>query len=46
MKPTIKKKKINDDLEILDSERNKILTEQSVAASRKSEIDNKIKLLV
>lgn len=41
----IKKKKINDDLEILDSERNKILTEQSLAASKKSEIDNKIKLL-
>ncbi|MEK6929181.1 MAG: AAA family ATPase, partial [Thermoproteota archaeon] len=41
----IKKNKINDDLEILDSERNKILTEQSVAASKKSEIDNKIKLL-
>ncbi len=41
----IKKKKINDDLEILDSERNKILTEQSVAASKKSEIDNKLKLL-
>lgn len=41
----IKKKKINDDLEILDSERSIILTEQSVAASRRSEIDNKIKLL-
>ena len=41
----IKKQKINDDLEILDSERNKILTEQSEAASKKSEIDNKIKLL-
>ncbi|MBM2819465.1 MAG: chromosome segregation protein, partial [Nitrosarchaeum sp.] len=41
----IKKDKIKDDLEILDSERNIILTEQSVAASRKSEIDNKIKLL-
>jgi chromosome segregation protein len=41
----IKKQKVNDDLEILDSERNKILTEQSVAASKKSEIDNKIKLL-
>lgn len=42
---TLKKKKINDDLEILDSERNTILTEQSIAASKKSEIDNKIKLL-
>ncbi len=41
----IKKKKINDDLDVLDFERNKILTEQSVAASKKSEIDNKIKLL-
>ncbi len=41
----LKKNKINDDLEIIDSERNKILTEQSIAASKKSEIDNKIKLL-
>ncbi len=41
----IKKDKINDDLEVVDSERNTILTEQSVAASKKSEIDNKIKLL-
>ena len=41
----IRKKKINDDLEILDFERNKILTEQSIAASKKSEIDNKIKFL-
>jgi len=41
----IKKRKINDDLNSLDLERNKILTEQSVAASKKSEIDKKIKLL-
>jgi chromosome segregation protein len=40
-----KKKKINTDLELLDSERNKILAEQSSAASKKSEIDNKIKSL-
>jgi len=41
----LKKNKINDDLELLDSERNKILTDQSIAASKKSEIDNKIKIL-
>jgi chromosome segregation protein len=41
----IKKNKINDDLKVIDSERNTILTEQSVAASKKSEIDTKIKLL-
>nr|WP_253805539.1 chromosome segregation SMC family protein [Nitrosopumilus sp. Nsub] len=37
--------KINGDLELIDSERNKILTEQSEAAAKKSEIDNKIKIL-
>jgi len=37
--------KINHDLELIDLERNKILTEQSEAAAKKSEIDNKIKIL-
>ena len=41
----IKKNTINDDLEVVDSERNRILTEQSEAAAKKSEIDNKIKSL-
>ena len=41
----IKKNTINDDLEVIDSERNRILTEQSEAAAKKSEIDNKIKSL-
>jgi len=40
-----KKSKINKDLEIVDSERNKILTTQSEIAAKKSEIDNKIKTL-
>ena len=39
------KDKINRDSELIDSERNKILTEQSEAAAKKSEIDNKIKIL-
>ena len=39
------KNKINHDLELIDLERNKILTEQSEAAAKKSEIDNKIKIL-
>ena len=41
----VKTNQINKDLEIIDSERHKILTEQSEAASKKSEIDNKIKIL-
>ena len=41
----LKKNKINKDLEIVDSERKKILTEQSDVAAKKSEIDNKIKIL-
>ena len=41
----VKKNTINDDLEVIDSERNKILTAQSEAAAKKSEIDNKIKSL-
>ncbi len=41
----LKKDKINKDMEIVDSERNKILTEQSDIAAKKSEIDNKIKTL-
>lgn len=40
-----KKIKINADLELVDSQRNKILTEQSEAAAKKSEVDNKIKAL-
>ena len=39
------KNKINRDLELIDLERNKILTEQSEAATKKSEVDNKIKIL-
>jgi len=39
------KNKINYDLELIDSERNKILTEQSEVATKKSEVDNKIKIL-
>ena len=39
------KNKINHDLELIDLDRNKILTEQSEAAAKKSEIDNKIKIL-
>jgi len=39
------KNKINHDSELIDLERNKILTEQSEAAAKKSEIDNKIKIL-
>jgi len=41
----LKKNKINNDMEIIDTERNTILTEQSDVASKKSEIDNKIKTL-
>ncbi|NND86819.1 MAG: chromosome segregation protein SMC [Nitrosopumilus sp.] len=40
-----KKTKINADLEVVDTQRNKILTEQSEAAAKKSEIDKKIKTL-
>ena len=32
-------------MELIDSERNQILTEQSEAAAKKSEIDEKIKIL-
>ncbi len=39
------KNKINADLKIIDLERNKILVEQSEAAVKKSEVDNKIKTL-
>ena len=39
------KNKINDDLELIDLDRNKILTEQSEAAAKKSEVDNKLKIL-
>ena len=39
------KNKINADLELIDLDRNKILTEQSEAAAKKSEVDNKIKIL-
>ncbi len=42
----VKKNKVNDDLKIVDSQRNKILTEQSEAAAKKSEIDDKIKSLL
>ena len=38
-------KKINTDLETIDLGRNKILTEQSEAAAKQSEIDGKIKIL-
>jgi len=41
----IKQKKIICDLDLLDSERNKILEAQSVIAAKKSEIDRKIQLL-
>ena len=41
----LKKNNINKDLQIIESQRNKILTEQSQAAAKKSEIDNKIKSL-
>ena len=41
----LKKDKINDDLQIVDSQRNKVLAEQSEAAAKKSEIDNKIRAL-
>lgn len=40
-----KKDKINADLEIVDSQRNRILAEQSEAAAKKSEIDDKIQSL-
>jgi len=39
------KNKINADLELIDISRNKILTAQSEAAAKKSEVDNKIKIL-
>ena len=39
------KNKINADLELIDLDRNKILTEQSEAAAKKSEVDNKLKIL-
>jgi len=41
----LKKNKINNDVVIVDSEYEKILTEQSDVAAKKSEIDNKIKTL-
>ncbi len=41
----IKQKKIICDLDLLDSERNKILEAQSIIAAKKSEIDRKIQLL-
>jgi len=41
----LKKNKINEDMQIIDSERNKILKEQSDAAAKKSEVDEKIKNL-
>jgi chromosome segregation protein len=41
----LKKNKINKDMELVDSERNTILTEQSNVAAKKSEIDYKIKTL-
>jgi chromosome segregation protein len=40
-----KTNQVNKDLEFVDTQRHKILTEQSKAASKKSEIDNKIKTL-
>ena len=39
------KNKINADLELIDLDRNKILTEQSEAAAKKSEVDDKLKIL-
>ena len=41
----LKKTKIDDDMRVVDSQRNKILTEQSKIAAEKSEIDDKIKRL-
>ena len=41
----LKKNKINEDLKIIDSERNNVLTKQSEVAAKKSEIDNKIKTI-
>jgi len=41
----LKKNKINNDMVIVDSEYEKILTEQSDVAAKKSEIDNKIQIL-
>ncbi|HJJ21885.1 MAG TPA: chromosome segregation protein SMC [Nitrosopumilus sp.] len=41
----VQKNKINSDLELVDSDRNKILTAQSEAATKKTDIDNKIKNL-
>jgi len=41
----LKKNKINNDVVIVDSEYEKILTEQSDIAAKKSEIDNKIQIL-
>ena len=41
----LKKNKINEDLKIIDSERNNVLTKQSEIAAKKSEIDNKIKTI-
>lgn len=40
-----RKNKINQELDSLDAERNRVLKEQSAAASRKLEIDNKIRNL-
>ena len=39
------KNKINLDLELIDLDRNKILTEQSEAAAKKSDVDDKLKIL-
>ena len=44
-KTEFKKKKINNDLELVDTERSNILNEQSVAASKKNELDKKIKYI-
>ena len=39
------KNKINTNLELIDLDRNKILTEQSEAAAKKSDVDDKLKIL-
>lgn len=41
----VNKNKINDDLQLIDSERKEILARQSEIAAKKSEIDKKIKTL-
>ncbi len=45
LETTAKKNNLNKDAEGIDSQRNKILLEQSEVASKKSEIDGKIKTL-